>query len=207
MIILSHRGLWSKPQEKNSMKAFELSFSLGFGTETDIRDYKGKLVVSHDIPNENAIMFDQVLELYCKYDKNIYLALNIKADGLQEELRRALDNYDITNYFVFDMSVPEGIKYSNNNFITFTRESEYEQLPSFYDIANGVWIDCFNHDWIDEDVIVKHLNHNKLVCIVSPDLHCRNYLDVWQKYKKLTKYRNFFLCTDYPKQAKDFFNL
>jgi glycerophosphoryl diester phosphodiesterase len=206
MIILSHRGLWNHKEEKNTLKAMELSFSLGFGTETDIRDYKGKLVISHDIADENSILLDQMLEIYCKYDKNLYLALNIKADGLQEKLEAALKNYQIENYFVFDMSVPEGIKYLKNNFNVFTRESEYEESPSFYEQAKGVWLDCFNQDWINEAAIVKHLNHNKLACVVSPDLHQRDYLDVWNGYKKLAKYDKFFLCTDHPKQAKDFFN-
>ena len=39
MMILSHRGYW---KEKNLPIAFERSFSLGFGTETD---YKGELVI------------------------------------------------------------------------------------------------------------------------------------------------------------------
>lgn len=41
MIILSHRGYWKETHEKNLPIAFERSFSLGFGTETD----KDKLVI------------------------------------------------------------------------------------------------------------------------------------------------------------------
>ena len=207
MMILSHRGLWKNDAEKNTLAAMERSFSLGFGTETDIRDYKGKLVISHDIANENSIALDSMLEIYCEYDKNLYLALNIKADGLQEELRKTLQKYQIENYFVFDMSVPEGIKYLKNNFSVFTRESEYEQSPSFYDRAKGVWIDCFEGDWINENTITKHLNNNKTVCVVSPDLHKRDYLNVWNNYKPLSRKNGFFLCTDYPEQAQKFFNL
>ena len=55
MIILSHRGYWKDVNEKNQQVSFERSFSLGFGTETDIRDYKGELVISHDIADENCI--------------------------------------------------------------------------------------------------------------------------------------------------------
>ncbi|MES2677059.1 MAG: hypothetical protein V4612_01920 [Pseudomonadota bacterium] len=207
MIILSHRGLWKNDAQKNTLAALELSFSSGFGTETDIRDYQGKLVISHDIADEKSISLDSMLEVYCQYDKSLYLALNVKADGLQDELKKALQKYQIENYFVFDMSVPEGIKYLKNNFKVFTRESEYERSPSFYDKAQGVWMDCFDGDWIDENAIGKHLNHNKMVCIVSPDLHKRDYLNVWNNYKKLSQRNNFFLCTDYPQQAQDFFNL
>lgn len=207
MIILSHRGLWKDDAQKNTLAALELSFSSGFGTETDIRDYQGKLVISHDIADEKSITLDSMLEVYCKYNKNLYLALNVKADGLQDELKKSLQKYQIENYFVFDMSVPEGIKYLKNNFNVFTRESEYERSPSFYDKAQGVWMDCFDGDWINENAIIKNLENNKMVCVVSPDLHKRDYLNVWNNYKKLSQHNNFFLCTDYPKKAQDFFNL
>jgi hypothetical protein len=207
MKILSHRGLWYSDSDKNSIKSFEDSFSLGFGTETDIRDYQGKLVISHDIANRFSITLEDMLKIYCKYDKNLFLALNIKSDGLQSELKRILDQYEITNYFVFDMSVPEGIKYSKAGFNSFTRESEYERLPSFYNEASGVWVDCFKGDWIDEGVINKHLNNGKKVCVVSPDLHKRHHLEVWNGYKNLITKDNLFLCTDYPNQAKKFFNI
>ena len=51
MKILSHRGFWREVAEKNKLVAFDYSFSLGFGTETDVRDFGGELVISHDIPN------------------------------------------------------------------------------------------------------------------------------------------------------------
>jgi len=41
MLVISHRGYWKELAEKNRPIAFERSFALGFGTETDIRDYKG----------------------------------------------------------------------------------------------------------------------------------------------------------------------
>ena len=50
MIILSHRGYWKSEKERNQEVAFHRSFDLGYGTETDIRDIQGKLVISHDMP-------------------------------------------------------------------------------------------------------------------------------------------------------------
>jgi hypothetical protein len=41
MQILSHRGYWQHPSEKNTEAAFRRSFLLGYGTETDIRDRDG----------------------------------------------------------------------------------------------------------------------------------------------------------------------
>ena len=51
MEILSHRGYWKTVTEKNTIIAFKRSFNLGFGTETDIRDLNGNLVISHDMPS------------------------------------------------------------------------------------------------------------------------------------------------------------
>ena len=106
MIILSHRGYWRETTEKNLPIAFERSFSLDFGTETDIRDYKGELVISHDIADEKCISVKEMFKIYNKYDTSFPLALNIKADGLQVNLKELLEEYNITNYFVFDMSFP-----------------------------------------------------------------------------------------------------
>ena len=208
MKILSHRGYWKKANEKNLPIAFERSFSLGFGTETDIRDYKSELVISHDIANDSCISVKDMLEIYNKFDNNLLLALNIKADGLQIKLKELLEEYKIENYFVFDMSVPDGLGYLKQNIKAFTRESEYEKIPSFYDEACGVWLDEFQGHWITKEVIEKHIKNNKQICIVSPDLHKREYRNEWQCYKEIEKelgINNLMICTDYPEIAKEFF--
>ena len=209
MRVLSHRGYWKEEKEKNKPIAFERSFSLGFGTETDIRDYKGELVISHDIANQNCIGVKEFFEIYNKYDNTLPLALNIKADGLQVKLKELLREYNITNYFVFDMSVPDGLVYLKHNIKTYTRESEYEKIPSFYNEACGIWLDEFQGHWIDKVTIGKHIKNNKQICIVSPDLHKREYEKEWQEYKNIGKelgVDDLMICTDYPEDAKEFFN-
>lgn len=208
MIILSHRGYWQKSNEKNRPISFERSFSLNFGTETDIRDYKGELVISHDIADEKCILVKEMFEIYNKYDIKLPLALNIKADGLQLKLKELLDKYKITNYFVFDMSVPDGLGYLKENIKVFTRESEYEKKPSFYEDSNGIWLDEFQGHWINKESIEQHLKNNKEICIVSPDLHKREYKMEWQHYKDIEKelgIESLMICTDYPEEAKEFF--
>ena len=208
MIVLSHRGYWKETDEKNLPISFERSFSLGFGTETDIRDYKGKLVISHDIADEKCINVKEMFEIYKKYDNALPLALNVKADGLQVKLKELLEEYKITNYFVFDMSVPDGLGYLKQNIKAFTRESEYEKIPSFYDESCGIWLDEFQGHWITKEVIEKHIKNNKQICIVSPDLHKREYKKEWQHYKDIEKelsIDNLMICTDYPEIAKEFF--
>lgn len=206
MKVLSHRGYWKAENEKNTEIAFRRSFELGFGTETDVRDLSGTLIISHDPPKGGEMTFEEFLQIYCEYDKSLYLALNIKADGLQPYLKELLDKYDINNYFVFDMSVPDGLVYLKNDLNTFTRQSEYEKIPSFYDEAEGVWIDCFYSDWIDKDIINHHIDNGKKVCIVSPDLHKRDNIDAWEQLSGIMS-KNVILCTDLPEKAKRFFSI
>lgn len=210
MKILSHRGYWKNKQEKNSITAFNRSFLNSYGLETDLRDMGGGIVISHDMADENCLKLEDFFKLYKKYNTNLPLALNIKADGLQNLLKKLIEKYEITNYFIFDMSVPDALLYIDLNFNVFTRQSEYEKEPSFYDKARGVWMDEFYSHWIDKNIIKKHIDNGKLVCIVSPELHKRDYKKEWQEYKQIEKELHIqdqlMICTDYPDEARRFFN-
>ena len=68
--------------------------------------------------------------------------------------------------------------------------------------------DCFfRNDWIDERIISQHLERDKRVCLVSPELHKREYQQFWQKLAtmKVVNDSRLMLCTDYPKEAKELF--
>ena len=209
MIVLSHRGYWRQAEEKNTREAFERSFAMGFGTETDIRDHNSQLVISHDMPDANSMPLEVFFEIYKGHRVFLPLALNIKADGLQAELDRLLAEYQIENYFVFDMAVPDGLLYAKQKFRTYTRHSEYEPVPPYYELAQGVWLDEFNGHWLTDEVIEQHQAQQKDLCIVSPDLHKRDYQQEWQHYRQLETRigkDKIMLCTDFPEQAQEYFN-
>jgi hypothetical protein len=208
MEILSHRGYWKTPEEKNTRVAFERSFRLGFGTETDVRDRLGELVISHDMPDSNALSLDEFLSIYAEIGNDAPLALNIKADGLQAKLREALSQYQVENYFVFDMAVPDALGYLRADLTAFTRHSEYESRPSFYEQAAGVWLDCFHSEWFEAQDIRNHLTAGKEVCLVSPDLHRRPHEPFWAwlKLEGLAHTEGLMLCTDFPEAARAFFH-
>lgn len=209
MKILSHRGFWTQTIIKNSKESFINSFSKGFGTETDLRDYNGEIVISHDIPEQdNLVSFESFLEIYKSYSNlEIPLALNVKSDGLQIKAKSILKKFNIEDYFFFDMSIPDHIGYIKTKLISYTRQSEYEKEPIFYNDSSGIWLDAFESLWYDNILINDHLNNNKKVSIVSFDLHKREYLSQWN-YIKTNKFHlneNVLLCTDYPEEAKSFF--
>jgi hypothetical protein len=120
-----------------------------------------------------------------------------------------LQKNKIDNYFFFDMSLPDALGYVKEGLKIFSRQSEYEKEAYLYKEANGIWLDEFHQHWIDEKIILQHLTEQKKVCIVSPELHKRNYKEEWEHYKHITyKFglENLMLCTDYPDEAKTFFN-
>ena len=199
--ILAHRGYWKNESEKNTKIAFERAFDKGFGVETDLRDIKGKIVISHNMPVGNEMSFEELLKLLD--GRNLPLALNIKADGQADEIKRLLEKYNHTNYFTFDMSIPEMVYQHKVGLKVFTGLSDILPNPILFEKAKGIWLDCFNSDWFGKKEILDLLNQGKQVCIVSPDLHKREYKYVWEKYKNIS---GIMLCTDYPNEAKEFFN-
>ena len=207
MKIISHRGYWKNFEENNRQISFNRSFEFGYGTETDIRDYQGELVVSHEIPNEFSMTMIKFLELYAGYKNPFLLALNIKADGLQRKMRELLEKYNITNYFLFDMSIPDTIQYIKMGFNVFCRQSEYELNVPFYNEIKGIWLDSFCKIWYSSDLVNEHLINGKQVCIVSSELHKRDHLNHWQYLKSfnLNNSDNLILCTDYPEEARKYF--
>ena len=205
MIILSHRGYWKLEEERNRAVALQRSFDLGYGTETDIRDIQGKLVISHDMPRGDEITFEEVLQIMD--GRNLPLALNIKADGMAEELLRLLKQYNHTNYFTFDMSIPDMVMQLKTELIVFTGLSDILSPAVLLDQAKGIWLDCFNSDWYDSKLVDTYLEMDKSVCIVSADLHKRNIKRQWEIIKQCSHFSSdsLMICTDYPEIAKEFF--
>jgi len=209
--ILAHRGMWKSSSQKNTKDAIFSALKSGFGIETDLRDNNGEIVISHDMhigPVEFNL--ENLFEFYSYNFCNGVLALNIKSDGLQKHIQKSIDKYSInTNkIFVFDMSIPDLLGYKNFNIPFYSRISEYEKDPTMLESCSGLWIDNFNGNFNQVNQCSKYINQtNKKVCLVSPELHDRDYDYVWQKIvkKELYKSNNFLICTDKPYDALNYF--
>ena len=208
MRIISHRGYWRTPSEKNTINAFQRSFDLGFGTETDIRDLAGEIVISHDLPNVDEIRLEKFLALVNSYENahSLTLALNIKSDGLLMPLKATLAEYKNLDIFVFDMSVPDSRPYLNSDLTTFMRMSEVEKTVAWLDQADGIWLDGFSSIWYDWNVLQKLLNNGKKICVVSPELHGRDHTELWSLLTSFNQNQSLILCTDLPEAAASFFD-
>lgn len=199
MQIIAHRGLWKDEKEKNTIRAFTKAFDLGFGIETDIRDYHSKLVISHDLPKGNEPEFKEVLDVLDK--RKLPLALNIKADGLAHDIHNLCVEYGIESYFVFDMSIPDMLNQIIAKNIVFSRMSEVEPEPFFSKYISGIWLDSFFTEWYDEITINNIVNKYKYLSIVSPELHNRDKTLLWNTLDKYINNDKILLCTDFPELA------
>ena len=208
MKILSHRGYWLDCSERNQSIAFYRSFELDFGTETDLRDQGGEVVISHDIPTGNEITFSQALQIYRKYSEgDLPLALNIKADGLAGLVKRALTGMPGLDAFTFDMSVPDMRSYFEAGIPVFTRMSEVERQPAWLERSAGIWLDSFGPTWFGGQLVEQLLASGKRVCVVSSELHQREPQELWTMLAPYATVSNLLLCTDKPECARKFFKL
>ncbi|TCW78932.1 phosphodiesterase [Burkholderia sp. SRS-46] len=202
MKILSHRGYWKEASEKNTPLAFHRSFDMGFGTETDVRDRLGELVISHDPATMASRSLDSFIDIVS--GRNLPLAMNVKADGLAVGLadafnRRALD------WFVFDMSIPDMKMQLKAGNPVFARMSEVEQAPAWLDQIQGIWLDAFSQVWYNAATIIDLLARGLRVCVVSAELHGRAHGELWSALRDLKDQDRLMICTDLPEECQRFF--
>lgn len=204
--ILAHRGLWTDPADKNSRDVLIAALDRGFGVETDFRDSEGVLWISHDpVIGDGAVRASRFFEDCEEANRNGRLALNIKADGLQDMISDALEVAGIPaeRLFAFDMSVPDALGYIRRGFPVYSRASEYEPNPPFADLAQGVWVDNFSGDFPQVQKAKGLLENGHRVAIVSSELHGRPHGALWQEILRggLHLHPEFELCTDFPIEA------
>jgi len=200
VIILSHRGYWTTPDEKNTEAAFRRSFELGFGTETDFRDLDGDIVISHDPPRAGAMRAADFLALLG--DLSLPIAVNVKADGLAAGLAEMARRAALRNWFVFDMSVPDTLEQLRVGNPVFCRLSEYEADGPLTRRAAGIWLDAFENIWYGPDLVRALLSRGQRVCVVSAELHGREPATQWAMLRDLAGAPNLMICTDRPEEAR-----
>lgn len=206
--ILAHRGWWLEVDEKNSPVALGRALKAGFGIETDIRDQGGTLVISHDPPRGSCLGFDAFLDMYVETESEGWLALNVKADGLADDIGAALNVRGIKRYFLFDMSVPDMRGYAAYGLRFFTRRSDVETEPSLYEQAAGLWLDAFDISHFPADQAAVDYAAGKMIAFVSPELHGRPFETAWKEWLDtfdLADCSGIFVCTDLPDRFLDNF--
>lgn len=209
MNIIAHRGMWSAPAEQNTGQAFEQAFTAGFGIELDVRDHNGALVVSHDMPLGSPMLLADVLAMHQALAPHTSLAINIKADGLALPLKHLLVEYGTTEYFVFDMSVPDMRACLAAGLTSLARHSEFEPVTELHARAQGIWFDSFSWCLPDIGLISRCLSREHIACVVSAELHGHGHHAQWAMLAQLAAGQHegrLMLCTDRPAEAQEMFN-
>jgi hypothetical protein len=193
--IFAHRGMWlDSGLKKNSIGAFQLAFESGFGVEVDVRDYLGKIVISHDPPTERGVEFEDLVDIASGFP-DLPMAINVKSDGLG----LSLSKYEIRNpHFFFDMSVPEERSFIQQGLAVASRVSEYESVDR--DLHPNLWVDAFTSDWyINEPRLMEVITNSPRAVFVSPELHGRSHMKTWEVLAPLmAEAPHLGVCTDFP---------
>ena len=192
--ILAHRGEWSQEAPANSAASLNNAILHGFGIETDIRDQDSELVISHDpCTNKEYEHFEQFLTLESR------IAINIKSDGLLTKLEPMRNLIIDSQSFVFDCSFPELLKFRRAGIPHAIRISEFER--ELYWEPNFIWLDAFESDWWIEDATTLKMIEKIPTVIVSPELHKRDFSEVWEKVLMLrSSGLEISVCTDFPNE-------
>jgi hypothetical protein len=205
MKILSHRGLWKEPQEQNQLSSFATSQTEGFGTETDLRSYSGKLYLSHDPMSSprDALKFEELLTLWVDRPE-LPLFLNIIEDGLLPYLKPYQALLEKLRVVFFDMSVPQLVQFSKvfPAKMLATRFSEYEREPSAQELCSWLWVDSFHSDPELRSLRPFAIEKKMSLAIVSPDLHGRDPKPIWKRLQTepIIPSEALYFCTDTPQE-------
>lgn len=194
--------------EANSPRSLKNALCLGFGIETDIRDWNGKVVVSHDPPLTEKVVFSDLIAEWRQEEitNDRIFALNIKSDGLIPLLEKVGSHLEGINHFFFDMSFAQTIAYSEAGFPIALRISEFEPAPNHLPRELGIkaryWLDGFRSDWWITDSHIEKLVQCSQVTIVSPEIHGRPPFEVWDWFiKRVFEGCDLYLCTDLPSEV------
>lgn len=141
-----------------------------YGVEIDLRLHMGEIVLAHD-PRANGEKFSDWLTNY----RHKLLILNVKEDGLEQEIIEIVRKKGIENYFFLDQPFPTLRKSVAAGYKVAVRTSEFESLfisPEF--LPQWIWVDSFKGEWNHlADAAAVSRNDNVKICLVSPELQGR----------------------------------
>ena len=203
--LLAHRGAWLREKlSPNSPEALIGALDAGFGIETDLRDLRRQVVISHDPPMESETIFLDFLKEASRSSRseNAVLALNVKSDGLASILGDELRELESFQHFFFDMSTPELVKLARAGVNVGVRLSEFEDLTNQLKIVEhpkAIWIDGFDSEWWDMSDLPDLGSTGPDLVFVSPELHGRDPQKLWAEFANgFRDNPRWYLCTDYP---------
>ena len=166
-------------------------------------------MISHDVPDANfkGISAEEFFRKYREIALDKPLAINVKSDGIASHLKRLIDDFDVTEYRCFDMSVPDARAYISSDLKILSRLSELEREYIFELDSCGVWLDCFFGEWYETKLIEGYLEKEKRF-----GLYHQNYMEgpIWLYGENLKVSRTYIatisICAPtFQRRQKAFF--
>ena len=178
----------------NSLKELN-KVHLKEGIEIDVRDYKNKIVLSHD-PFNNGELFDKFL----KKIKNRMTILNVKSFGLINLILKKTKKKN--NFFFLDLCFSEIDKmiklgFSNKIVLRFSKYEKFDLKNKSFKNIKWIWYDYFDEKIISKSDYLYIKRNKKKICIVSPDLLGAKKEKVLKfiKYLNKNKFKIEAICT------------
>lgn len=166
------------------------------GIELDIRAYENQLILHHD-PFVKGELFEDILKEY----QHQTLILNTKCEGMENEILALLEQYQITDYFFLDLSLPFLVKFANKGLKKIAvRFSEFEPIEfalAFAGKVDWVWVDCFNHLPLNISTYQELKKHFK-ICLVSPELQGYELNRITEFTEQISEMEIDAVCTKRP---------
>ena len=157
-----------------------------FGAEIDLRVYRSKIILNHE-PFKSGDTLDDFLKNY----NHGTLILNIKEDGIENEVIKKVNKAKIRSFFLLDVEFPYIFKSLKNNqkniAIRFSEKEPIEISKLLEKKFKWLWIDTVTKLPVNKKnlrVIKKFKS-----CIVCPERWGRPY--EINKYKKKMKKLKF----------------
>ena len=190
MIIIKHRVNNSKVLRR---------LNNNYGVEIDLRS-KNKSIYLHHDPYIKGELFSK----WIKYYNHKLLVLNVKEEGLENQILKILKKNKIKNFFFHDQTFSTILKNMHHTNVSI-RFSEYEDLKKINILFNKIkwlWVDNFTEISLRKK-FYDFLKKKKVkICIVSPELVQKKRIKEINKIILKLKKNNFKIdavCTKKPK--------
>jgi hypothetical protein len=180
-----------------------------YGIELDVRYLGNELALHHD-----AFLQDQ-MQNFPDFMKHYHctgpMILNVKSEGIEERCIALMKQFQITNWFFLDLSMPFFVKYSKIAFsgaipgfspenlaVRFSEEEPIEYALNFAGKAGWVWVDCFARMPLDDESYQKLKRAGFKICLVSPELQKHDQSRIAEFKNQLAGKEIDAVCTKYP---------
>ncbi len=219
--ILAHRANLSGPDpaRENSLQACADALAQGFGLEIDLRRTPRGFVISHDpAPFSERNDLRTYAALFSGH-RSAPLAVNIKELGYEIELVGLFQKGtfgDAAFCFDFELLEPRTPGEAQRNVRALPGGSGVRLAARLSDRgeplgqclaipAEVVWADEFDRLWLTQKEIAAIHGAGRKVYAISPELHGFSAAERRARWADFKAWKVDGLCTDFPVEAREFF--